>query len=103
MFIELTVRLPGSQYIIADIVTRLRFPAIERDLSLLQNFQTGSVAHLASYSMDIGSISLGVEWSGCEADHSLHLVKRLRMSRAICPFPPYAFMVYTQMLFLMSA
>jgi hypothetical protein len=30
--------------------------------------------------MGAGSVSLGLEWSGCEGDHSIHLIQRLRRS-----------------------
>jgi hypothetical protein len=60
------------------IVTRLRAeqsgvqnPTTARHLSLLQNVHTGSGAHPASYSMDIGAVSRGegVKRPGREFDH----------------------------------
>jgi hypothetical protein len=45
------------------------FPAKARNFPLLQSIQTGSGVHLASYSMGIRAISLGVRQLGHEAVH----------------------------------
>jgi hypothetical protein len=41
-----------------------------RDFSLLYSVQTSSEAHRASYPVGTGGLSMGVKWSGREADHS---------------------------------
>jgi hypothetical protein len=89
---ELTVRLPGSQYSLADKVTRLWGGYVResglipcnRYSSLIWSFHTDIVAHTASYSI---GVSLGIKRSRCEADHSLHLLQKSGISRATCPLP----------------
>jgi hypothetical protein len=60
---------------------RIRIPGVAMEFSLLQNIQTGSEAHLASYSMGSGR---GIKRPEREVDH-LPLTPRLRMSGAILP------------------
>jgi hypothetical protein len=58
---------------IRDAQSGVRIPAEARDLSLFQNFQTGSVTHPASHAVDAGCSSFGevkVNWVECEADNS---------------------------------
>ena len=59
-------QIPNSQSSIFGIVTRLRvgqsrvqMPVWARDLSFLQNVQTGSGTHLAKYSVGTGVLSQG--------------------------------------------
>jgi hypothetical protein len=47
--------------------------------------QTGSGAHPASYPVGTGDFFLGVKRPGREADHSPHLVPRLRVGGSIPP------------------
>ena len=61
----------------------VRIPACERYFSLFQNAQTSSEAHPPSYSM-----GTGVLWDKTVgASTQLHVVLRLRMSRALLLFP----------------
>jgi hypothetical protein len=65
----------------------VRFPSESRDFSLFHIVQTGSEAHPASYRVGSGFFSLEVKRQGCETDHSLPVVPRLRMCEAILPLP----------------
>jgi hypothetical protein len=47
-----------------------RFDSQQRHVSLLQNIQTGSGAHLVCFSVDIVVCFPGVMQPGCEAEHS---------------------------------
>jgi hypothetical protein len=62
-----------------------------RDVFLLQNVQTGTWAHPASYSMDTEVLSRGVNLTA-----HLHLVPRLRMSGAVPLLTLCAFMAWTR-------
>jgi len=65
----------------------VQFPAEARDFSLLQRFQTGSEAHLVSYSMGTGEVLfMGTKWPWCETH--LHLVPTLRINGFIAPLLP---------------
>jgi hypothetical protein len=48
----------------------VQFPVGARDFSLLHSVQTNAGAHPASYPMRIGTVSPGIKWPLCEADHS---------------------------------
>ena len=63
------------------------FPTGARDWFLLQNFQTGSGVHPASYSVVTWSISRGWSARGVKYTIHLHQVPRLRISGA--KPPPY--------------
>jgi hypothetical protein len=62
-----------------------------RYFSLLQNVQTGSWAHAASYSMGTGGKAVGA----CRQTIHFHLVPRLRMCGATPVLPIYDFMAWT--------
>jgi hypothetical protein len=65
--------------------------------SLLQDVQTGSGAHPASYGMGTGVLSLGYSSQGMKATTHLKLVTRLKTSTAILPLePPIMPSWYTQ-------
>jgi hypothetical protein len=49
-------------------------------------------AHLASYSMGNGTISLGVKRQGREADHSPPINAEVKRMWTYTSTPPYAFM-----------
>jgi hypothetical protein len=51
-------------------MTAVWFLAGEGIFSLCHSVQSGCGDHLASYPVDTGGPFLGVEWLGCEADHS---------------------------------
>jgi hypothetical protein len=57
----------------------VQFLAGARDFSLLHSVQTGSGNHPTSYPMGAGTPSLGVKRPGCEADHYLLPMLRLKM------------------------
>jgi hypothetical protein len=67
----------------------VRFQAGERGFSLLHSVQTGSGAHLASYSMD----TEGVKRPGREADHSPPSSADVENGGAISP-PLYVIVVW---------
>jgi hypothetical protein len=50
--------------------SRIHIPVGPRDLSLLQNIQTGTGAHPASYLMGTGFLSWEVKPPGCAVNHS---------------------------------
>jgi len=60
--------------------------------SLCHHVQTGSGAHPTSYPLGSGALTPGVKQLGHEADHSSHLVPRLRMCGAIPTLPQYIMM-----------
>jgi hypothetical protein len=67
----------GERRQVVSTVTRLRvgrsgirIPAVARYLSVLQNVQTGSRTHPASFSTGTGGPSLRAKWAGSKADHS---------------------------------
>jgi hypothetical protein len=65
-----------------------------RDFSLSYHVQTGTGVHPASYPVDTrGSFPNGVEWMGLKLT-TLHLVPRLRLSRAITSTVLYIIMVW---------
>jgi len=72
--------------------SKAQIPAGQRDLSDLQNIQSGSSANPSSYSMGIGGSFLTVRRSGHEHDRSLCLLPRLRISVAIPQLPIHAIM-----------
>jgi hypothetical protein len=51
-------------------MAEVRFPARERDFSLLHSIETGGGAHPDSYAMSSTWFSAGVKCQGREADHS---------------------------------
>ena len=53
-----------------DWMVRGLHPVRGRDFSLLQNIQTGSGTHPASYLMGTWYLSQGLKRSGCEVNHS---------------------------------
>jgi hypothetical protein len=55
----------------------------KRFFSLLQNVQTGSWAHPASYSLDKGIISQENSGRGVNLTTPIHLSPKLRMSEAV--------------------
>jgi len=55
---------------------------------------SGSEAHTESRPMGTGALSPGVKRVGCETDHYLHLVPRLRMCGATPPFRKYVLMAW---------
>jgi hypothetical protein len=57
-------------YELYDQMIGVQFPAGARNFSLQHHVQTASGAHPASYPMGTRALSLGVKWSGCEAEHS---------------------------------
>lgn len=67
----------------------------ERDLFLLCNIHTGSVAHPAPYSMGNTALFPGGKANGVKLITHLHLMPSLRMDGAIAPCPPYDFILYT--------
>ena len=58
----------------------------------LKNVHSSSWPHSASYSVLAGALSLGTKWSGCEVDHLLCLVLRIRTNGALPSLHLYAFM-----------
>jgi len=66
----------------------VHIPAGRRDLSLIQNTQTASGAHRASY-----SVGTGVHWRGYDAYHSPQFSAEVKKEGSYTPTPPYIFMV----------
>lgn len=58
----------------------VQFPAGETNFSLLQNVQIGCGAHIASYPMSTGVLSLRMKWLGCDVDNSPKLMLKLQIS-----------------------
>jgi hypothetical protein len=69
----------------SDRGTVIRFSAGERDLSLLQSFQTGPRSRPSSYSVGYRGCLLEAKWPGREADQSLNLIRILRISLSLLP------------------
>ena len=63
------------------------------DFVILHNFQTGSGAIPASWSVGKGDLSLGLSGRGLKLPAHIYLVQRLRMIRALPPFPLYSIIV----------
>ena len=63
------------------------------DLVILQNFQTGSGAIPASWSVGTGGLFLGLSGRGLKLPAHIYLVQRVRMSRAVLPLPLYSIIV----------
>jgi hypothetical protein len=96
-----TILIPSSWIVSSvSIVTRSptgrpgSIPVMAKMLCLRYRIQTGSGGHPASCPMGTGDSFLGIKRPGREADHSLSLVPRLRMGRAIPPLPQYVFMAW---------
>jgi hypothetical protein len=70
----------------------VRFLVEAKNLTLLQNFLTDSGAHPASFSMGTGKPFPG--W-GFRLTTCFYPVPRLRMSRAVPPLLPHAFITCT--------
>ena len=71
-----------------------------RDFPLLQIVQTGTGAHLISYSMDSGFLSRGRSVRGLMMTTHLHLAPKFGMSRATPPIPLDAFLAQTETTYL---
>jgi hypothetical protein len=61
--------------------------------SLLHHVLTDSVAHSASYQVNIGALSLGVKWPGCETDHSCSCNAEIQNAWSYTSTLPYVFMM----------
>ena len=73
--------------------SRAQIPVWARDLSFLQNVQTGPGTHPAKYSVGTGVISLGYSSLSVKLNLHLNLVLMLRMSGTIPLLPPYTSLV----------
>jgi hypothetical protein len=62
--------------------------------------KAGSEVHPASNSMGIGDLPWGQNNRGVKLTTHCHLVKMLRMNRAVPPLPLYALKTYTEIIFL---
>jgi len=94
-------KISRSQSSIFGIVTRpqvgqsrVQIPVWARDLSFLQNVQTGPGTHPAKYSVGTGVISLGYSSLSVKLNLHLNLVLMLRMSGTIPLLPPYTSLVW---------
>lgn len=65
------------------------------DLYLLQNAQTSSGAHMASFSMNTMILFTGINGPDRKSDQSQSLVPKLRMNGAVPLLPQYALMALT--------
>jgi hypothetical protein len=78
-----------SDYGLDDWAIRVRSSAGAKDFACNLCVQTSSEAHPASCTMATGGpFPGGKARSGCDADHSPHLVLRSRMSRSYTSSPP---------------
>jgi len=77
-----------------------RSPAEGKDVSLLQNIEPPSGAHLAFYSMDNAVFFPGVKWLVRELLSCRCLVLKLQMSEAVPLFLLCAFMACTKTTYL---
>lgn len=73
----------------------VRDSAQARNLSLLQDVQTGSGSHPLSYSVDTAVISRGYSGRGVRLTPHPHLVLKFRMRGAMPVIPLYAIMAWT--------
>jgi hypothetical protein len=79
-------------YRLDDRVSRVRLPVGAGNFSLHHRVQNGSVAHPASYTMDVpGALSLGYSGRGVKLTTHLHLVPRSKNEWSYTSIPQYVF------------
>jgi hypothetical protein len=66
----------------------VRFPAGERDIYLLYNFQTDYGTYSACYKIDTGDVSLGCRGRGVKLTTHLHLVPEVKNNESILTLLP---------------
>jgi hypothetical protein len=81
-------------YGLDDLGSRVRFPAGAGNFSLHHRLQNGSGAHLASYPMVPGAISLGVKRPGREADYSHPSSAEVKSEWCYTSTPQYTLMAW---------
>jgi len=89
--ITVSVRTQFSYVTGDDPGVRIESPQGKGIFSLLQNFQTVSGAHPASYSMGTGVFSRGVERLGREVDHSHPSSAGVKTGWSYTSTPPISF------------
>jgi hypothetical protein len=70
----------------------VRIPGRTRNLSLLQNFQTGSGTNPGSYSVSTGRFFQGMKRPNSDADHSPASTAAVKSLWSFTLTPPYSFM-----------